>query len=79
MDFVTALSRSQRKNNAVWVIVDCLMKSTYFIPFKLGQSTELLVEKYIQEVVRLYGVPVSVCPTETLYSSPTFGEVSKKA
>ena len=60
MDFVTALPRSQKGNNAVWVIVDRLTKSAHFIPFRLGQSTELLAEKYMQEVVRLHGVPVSI-------------------
>ena len=51
MDFVTAFPRSQKGNNAVWVIVDCLTKSSHIIPFRLGQSTELLVKKYMQEVV----------------------------
>ena len=60
MDFVTALPRSQKGNNAVWVIVDSLMKSAHFIPFRLRQSTELLAEKYMQEVVRFHGVPVSI-------------------
>jgi len=60
MDFITALPRSQKGNNAVWVIVDRLTKSAHFIPFRLGQSTELLAEKYMQEVVRLHGVPVSI-------------------
>jgi len=60
MDFVTALPRRQKGNNAVLVIVDRLMKSAHFIPFRLGQSTELLAEKYMQKVVRLHGVPVSI-------------------
>ena len=60
MDFVTALPRSQKGNNVVWVIVDRLTKSAHFIPFRLGQYIELLVEKYMQEVVRLHGVPVSI-------------------
>jgi len=60
MNFITALPRSQNENNAVWVIVDRLTKSAHFIPFRLGQSTELLAEKYMQEVVRLHGVPVSI-------------------
>ena len=47
MDFVTALPRSQKGNNTVWVIVDRLTKLAYFIPFRLRQSTELLAEKYI--------------------------------
>jgi len=81
MDFVTALPRSLKGNNAVWVIVDRLTKSEHFIPFILGQSTELLAEKYIQEVVRLHGVPVRIVSdrdTKTLDSCPTFTGVSRK-
>ena len=51
MDFVTVLPRSPKGNNAIYVIVDRLTKSTLFIPFRLGQSTELIAEKYLQEVV----------------------------
>ena len=32
MDFVIALPRSQKGNNAVWAIVDRLTKSAHFIP-----------------------------------------------
>jgi len=60
MDFVTALSRSPKGNNAVWVVVDRLTKSAHFIPFRVGQSTELLADKYMREIVRLHGVPVSI-------------------
>ena len=62
MNFVSALPRRPKGNNAVWVIVDRLTKSAHFIPFKVGQSTKLLAEKYMQEVVRLYGVPASIIP-----------------
>ena len=47
----TTLSHSPKGNNAVWVIVDRLTKSAHFIPFRLGQSTELLADNYLQEVV----------------------------
>ena len=60
MDFVTALPCSQTDNNAVWVIVDRLTKSAHFIPFSPRHSMELLAEKYMQEVVRLHGVVVSI-------------------
>jgi len=36
MDFITALPRSPKGNNAVWVVVDHLTKSAHFIPFKVG-------------------------------------------
>ena len=79
MDFVTALPRSPKGNNAVWVIVDRLAKSAHFIPFRLGQSIELLAEKYLQEVVQPHGVPVSIMSTEIPDFYLTFGEVFKKA
>ena len=60
MDFVVGLPRSPRGNNAIWVIVDRLTKSAHFIPFRVGQSIEALTEMYMQEIVRLHGVPVSI-------------------
>ena len=60
MNFVTALPRSPKGINAVWVIIDHLTKSAHFLPFRVGQSTEVLVDKYIKKIVRLHGVPVSI-------------------
>ena len=51
MDFVTTLSRSPKGNNAVWVIVDCLTKSVHFMPSKVRQSTKVLADKYMREIV----------------------------
>ena len=60
MDFVSGLPRSSRGHDAIWVIVDRLTMSAHFIHFRVGQSTEALEERYIQEVVRLHGVPESI-------------------
>ena len=60
MNFVIALSRSLKGNNAVWVVVYHLMKSAHFIPFRVGQPIELLPDKYMRELVRLHGVLVSI-------------------
>jgi len=60
MDFIVGLPRSPRGNNAIWMIVDRLTKSAHFIPFRVGQSTEALAEKYMQEIVRLHEIPVSI-------------------
>ena len=60
MNFVTVLPRSPKGNNAIGVITDRLTKSANFVPFKVRKSTKILAERYMQEVVRPYGVPVSV-------------------
>ena len=60
MDFVDGLPRSRRENESIWVIVDRLTKSAHFIPLSVTRNVRLLCGKYIQEVVRLYGVLLSI-------------------
>lgn len=60
MDFVSGLPRTPSGKNAIWVIVDRLTKTTHFIPFRVGLTTEGLAALYIQQIVRLHGVPVSI-------------------
>ncbi|XP_070050566.1 uncharacterized protein [Nicotiana tomentosiformis] len=59
MDFVVGLPRTLRKFDVVWVIVDSLTKSAYFIP-SVTTFLERLARIYIQKIVRLHGVPVSI-------------------
>ena len=60
MDFVIGLPKTLRKNDAVWVIVDRLTKSAHFLPIKWGTTLEQLARKYINEIIRLHGVPLSI-------------------
>ena len=60
MDFVVGLPQSQRGNNAIWVIVDRLTKLTHFLPIRRTHSLEKLTELYVNKIVRLHGVPVSI-------------------
>ena len=60
MDFFSGLPLTQRKHNAVWVVVDRLTKSAHFIPVAMEYSIERLAEIYVREVLRLHGVPVSI-------------------
>ena len=60
MDFVTVLPQSLKGNYTVWVVIDHHIKSAHFIPFRIGQSMKILVDKYVREVVRLHRVPVSI-------------------
>jgi hypothetical protein len=60
MDFLVGLPRTQAGYDAIWVIVDRLSKAPHFIPIKVKYSLEKLTELYLQEIVRLHGVPESV-------------------
>ncbi|WMV30634.1 hypothetical protein MTR67_024019 [Solanum verrucosum] len=51
---------SRRQHDSIWVIVDRMTKSAYFLPVKTTHSVEDYARLYIQEVVRLHGVPVSI-------------------
>ena len=59
MDFVCGLPRSPKNHDAIWVVVDRLTKSAHFIPIRMNYSLDKLDELYINEIVRLHGVPAS--------------------
>jgi hypothetical protein len=60
MDFVFKLPRTQSGHNGIWVIVDRLTKSAHFLPVKERYTLERLASLYVNEVVRLHGVPESI-------------------
>ena len=60
MDFVSGFPLTQRKHEAVWVIVDRLTKSAHFLPVRLDYSMDHLMELYVSEIVRLHGIPLSI-------------------
>nr|GFB25909.1 reverse transcriptase [Tanacetum cinerariifolium] len=51
MDFVTGLPRTQRRHDAIWVVMDCLTKSTHFLPIRKDYSVSRLAEIFQQEIV----------------------------
>jgi hypothetical protein len=60
MDFVSGLPKKKRGNNVIWVIVDRLTKSALFLPMRKTDSIDKLAQFYVNEVIRLHGVPVSI-------------------
>ena len=60
MEFATALPRTLRKHNSIWVIMDRLIKSTHFLPIKVTDTADTLSVIYIRDIVRLYGIPVLI-------------------
>ncbi|CAL9002596.1 unnamed protein product, partial [Prunus brigantina] len=60
MDFVFKLPRTQNKHDGVWVIVDRLTKSAHFLPVRANYTLNKLAKIFIDEIVRLHGVPVTI-------------------
>ena len=60
MDLVSTLPKTSSRHDMIWVIVDRLTKSAHFIPLRTGCSMEKLAHTYIQEIVRLHGVPLTL-------------------
>ncbi|XP_017416566.1 uncharacterized protein LOC108327363 [Vigna angularis] len=60
MDFVTHLPHTVKNHDSIWVIVDRLTKSAHFLAVNLKMSMTKLAQLYINEFVRLHGVPSSI-------------------
>ena len=60
MDFVSDFPLTQQKHDFVWVIVDKLTKSAHFIPVRMDYSMDRLAELYVEEIIRLHGVSLSI-------------------
>src|SRR3954470_21231125 len=60
MDFVTALPKSAKGHDSVWVIVDRLTKVARFLPVRSTFKVEQYSRIYMREIVRVHGVPLSI-------------------
>ncbi|GJX35518.1 putative reverse transcriptase domain-containing protein [Tanacetum coccineum] len=56
MDFITKLPRTPAGYDSIWVIVDRLTKSAYFLPMKTTDNMEKLTQLYLKEIVCRHGV-----------------------
>ena len=60
MDFIIGLLPTQKGFDSIWVIMDHLTKSAYFIPVRTNYRPHQYAELYITHVVRLHGVPRTI-------------------
>ncbi|GKG30508.1 retrotransposable element Tf2, partial [Tanacetum coccineum] len=49
MDFVTGLPTTQKRHDAIWVVVDRLTKSAHFLPIRKNYGISKLAEIFRQE------------------------------
>ena len=60
MDFVIGLPRTWRQHDAIWVIVYRLTKSAHFLPVSNDDPLDKLAQLYVEEIVRLHGLLISI-------------------
>nr|GEV39255.1 reverse transcriptase domain-containing protein [Tanacetum cinerariifolium] len=60
IDFITKLPRTPSGYDSIWVIVDRLTKSAYFIPMNEKFKMERLIRLYLKEIVCRHGVLVLI-------------------
>ena len=60
MDFVSGLPLTQKKHDSIWVIIDRLTKSAHVILVRIDYSMDRLAGLYMDEIVRLRSVPLSI-------------------
>ena len=60
IDFLMGLPSTTRGYYVIWVIVDCLTKSAHFLPIKKTYPLNRFARIYIEEIVKLHGVPSTI-------------------
>jgi hypothetical protein len=60
MDFVTGLPKTVTGLDAVWVVIERLTKLTHVLPIKMTYDMDRFTKEYVNEIVRLHGIPVSI-------------------
>ena len=60
MDFVFKLPPTIQRHDDIWVVVDQLTKSAHFLPISEKFSPQKLAELFMNHIVSLHGVPMSI-------------------
>ena len=79
MDFVIGLLRTRRQHDAIWVIVDRLTKFAHFLLISNDDPLDKLDQLYVEEIVRLHGVPISIVSDQDLIFTSRFWSILQDA
>ena len=72
MDFVFKLPPTVQRHDNNWVVVDRLTKSAYFLSIHEKFSPHKLAELFMNHIVSLHGVPVSIISDRDLLFTSRF-------
>jgi hypothetical protein len=60
MDFIVGLPLTARRHDSIFVVVDTLTKSAHFIPVHMTYQAPDIARVFINEIVRLHGMPKKI-------------------
>src|ERR1041385_1790855 len=60
MDFITGFPKTQKGNDAIFVVVDRLSKVAHFLPVRESITASQLADLYVSGIVSLHGVPLEI-------------------
>jgi hypothetical protein len=60
MDIIVGLPLTARKKVSIWVMVDRLTKTAHFIAVQTTYSVQQYAELYMDQIVRLHGIPKTI-------------------
>nr|GEZ30823.1 reverse transcriptase domain-containing protein [Tanacetum cinerariifolium] len=73
MDFIK-LPRTGNGHDAIWVIMDRLTKSAYFLPIRKDFKMERLARLYLNEIVVRHGVPILIISDRDIHFTSSVGD-----
>src|SRR3954468_24677059 len=60
MDFITGFPKTQKGNDAIFVVMDRLSKVAHFLPVRESKTASQLADLYVSIIVSLHGVPSEI-------------------
>jgi hypothetical protein len=60
MDFIVGLPNTSQKHDSIWVIIDRLTKTAHFLSVHTTNSAQKYAEIYLDQIIRLHGVPKTI-------------------
>ncbi|GKB93217.1 putative reverse transcriptase domain-containing protein [Tanacetum coccineum] len=79
MDFMTKLPRTSSGHDTIWVIMDRLTKSAYFLPILEEYKMDRLARLYLNEIVTRHGMPISIISNRDSHFTSRFWQSMQEA
>jgi hypothetical protein len=79
MDFIVGLPNTSQRHDSIWVIVDRLTKTAHFLPVHTTYNAKKYAEIYLDQIVRLHGIPKTIISDRGAQFVPRFWEQLQQA